>query len=69
MSGQLLNKKKGNIFPYSVHSAKLTTNVTDSIKQRTDKLGLHGFKYAVSHYNAVIVSSFFHHQQQCQATV
>lgn len=51
MSSKLLkfkqNKKKGNIFPYSVHSAKLTTNVIDSIKQRMDKLGLHGFRYAV----------------------
>lgn len=57
-------EENGNVFPYCVHSAKLIINVTDSIKQRADKLGCHGFKYAASHYNAVLVYSFFHRQQQ-----
>jgi len=35
-------------------------NVTDSIKQRVDKLGCHGFKHA---YNTDMVSSFSHRQQ------
>jgi len=53
-------EQNGNVFPYCVHSAKLIMNVTDSIKQRVDKLGCHGFKHA---YNTDMVSSFSHRQQ------